>query len=415
MTMTGEPVTDRLTQAPSGTLRLLAAGVEASLDTHLRTFGALPVRDAGAMLAQLELSGLAGRGGAGFPAWRKLAAAARPGSRRRRGQAPILIANGSEGEPLSWKDQVLLQNAPHLVLDGMLTAGRAVGARNLILYAGPESMAAVERAIAERPEARNIEVVEAADSFIAGEASAVVNAIANDDPRPLDRTVRLTDSGLRGRPTLVQNVETLAHIGLVARYGGDWFRSVGSPEEPGTRLVTVTGDVPRSGVFEVGTDATLADVLRAMELDVRTARAALVGGYHGAWIPASDFGVRLTPGELARFGAQPGAGIVHVIGTHRCGLDATAEIVEYLAGQTARQCGPCMFGLPTMAGRFSALAHGEAVTENAHELRRLSDLVVGRGACHHPDGTVRLIRSALDVFGADIDAHARGRCTRSPR
>lgn len=415
MTMTGDSATETLTRVPSGTRRLLAAGAEASFETHVRTFGALPARDSAALLAQLEASGLAGRGGAAFPTWRKLAAAAAAGSRRRRGLAPIVIANGSEGEPLSWKDQVLLQNAPHLVLDGMLTAARAIGARSLILYSGSESIGAVERAIAERPDARGIEVVEAADSFIAGEASAVVHAIESGDPRPIDRTARLTDSGLRGRPTLVQNVETLAHLGLIARYGGDWFRSVGSRKEPGTRLVTVTGDVPRSGVFEVATDATLLDVLDVVRLDARTASAALVGGYHGAWIPASSFDVRMTTGELGRFGAQPGAGIIHVIGAQRCGLDATAEIVEYLAGQTARQCGPCMFGLPTMAERFSALAHGEAAAENARELLRLSDLIVGRGACHHPDGTVRLIRSALDVFHADVDAHARGLCTRSPR
>ena len=407
MTMTSEPATEPLTAAPSGSRRLLAAGADASHDRHARTFGPLPVREARAMLAQLET--------AGFPVWRKLAAAAEAGSRRRRGQAPILIANGSEGEPLSWKDKVLLQNAPHLVLDGMLTAARAVGARNLVLSVGSESIAAVDRAIAERPDAANIEVFEAADTFISGEASAVVNAIANDDPRPLDRTARLTDSGLRGRPTLVYNVETLAHVGLIARYGGEWFRSAGSPDEPGTRLVTVTGDVPRPGVFEVGTDASLLELLRAANVDVRTASAALIGGYHGAWVPAASFSVRVTPGELARFGAQPGAGIIHVIGAQRCGLDATAEIVEYLAGQTAQQCGPCMFGLPTLADRFAALAHGESPTENASELLRVSDLIVGRGACHHPDGTVRLIRSALDVFSADVDAHARGRCTRSPR
>ena len=415
MTMTSDPATAPLPLAPSGARRLLAAGAEASHESHVRTFGPLPVREAGAMLAQLELSGLAGRGGAGFPAWRKLAAAAAAGAHRRRGHAPIVIANGSEGEPLSWKDQVLLQNAPHLVLDGMLTAARSVGARNILLFVGSHSLAAVQRAIAERPDARNVEVVEAADSFIAGEASAVVNAIATGDPRPMDRTVRLTDAGLRGRPTLVNNVETLAHVGLVARYGGDWFRSVGSPEEPGTRLITVSGDASRTGVVEVATDATLLQVLSAAQVDIRRVSAALVGGYHGAWIPASAFGLRLTSSDLSAFDAQPGAGIVHVIGDHRCGLDATAEIVGYLAGQTARQCGPCMFGLPTMADRFSALAHGEDATENAVELLRLSDLVVGRGACHHPDGTVRLIRSALHVFRADIDAHARGLCTRSPR
>lgn len=414
MTMTADPGFSLTAERPAGANRLLSAGTEAALEAHLRAFGPLPLREPHAMLAQLEVSGLTGRGGAGFPAWRKLAAVGL-GERRRRGQAPILIGNGSEGEPLSWKDAVLLENAPHLVIDGMLAAGRMIGARNLLLYVGSASLPRVERAIAERPDARGIEVVEAADSFIAGEASAVVNAIGNDDPRPTDHIVRLTESGLRGRPTVVQNVETLAHLGLIVRFGGAWFRSIGSPEQPGTRLVTVTGDAPREGVFEVPTDATLGDVLSTVRLDARTASAALVGGYHGAWVPAAAFDAPLTPAGLAPFGAQPGAGIVHVLGHQRCGLLATSEIVNYLAGQTAGQCGPCMFGLPTMATRFAAIAAGSNAKANADDLVRVSNLVVGRGACHHPDGTVRLIRSALKVFAADVRKHANGRCTRRPQ
>lgn len=414
MTMTSEPGTVPVVQAPAGSQRVLAAGAEADHEAHLRTFGPLPNRDPGAMLDQLQASGLTGRGGAGFPAWRKLAATGEAAGKRRRGRAPILIANGSEGEPLSWKDEVLLRNAPHLVIDGMLTAARALGARNVLLYVGSDSLEAVERAIGERADARGIEVVEAADSFIAGEASAVVNAIENDDPRPMDHTVRLSESGLRGRPTLVHNIETMAHLGLIARFGGAWFRSVGSPEDPGTRLITLSGDIPRTGVFEIPTDATLESVLQAAGLQPGSAAAALIGGYHGAWVPASSFGTPLTPSDLEPFGAQPGAGIIHVLSDQRCGLQATADIVEYLAGQTARQCGPCMFGLPTLATHFTALARGQAAERSAAELRRVSGLIVGRGACHHPDGTVRLIRSALDVFARDVRAHTSGRCTRRP-
>lgn len=414
MTMTSEAPTAPVARAPAGEARLLAAGPEASLASHLRTFGALPRREAGAMLSELEASGLTGRGGAAFPIGRKLAAAAEAASGRRRGRAPVLIANGSEGEPLSWKDAVLLQNAPHLVVDGMLAAGQAIGATNLLLLVHADALEQVELAIAERPDARGIEVVEAADTFISGEASAVVNAIENDDPRPTDRTVRLTESGLRGRPTVVQNVETLAHVGLIARYGATWFRSLGDSSDPGTRLVTVTGDVPDGGVLELRTDATLDETLAVARVDGRSTTAALIGGYHGAWVPSGSFRTPLTLAGLARFGAQPGAGVIHVLGDHRCGLEATARIVEYLAGQTANQCGPCMFGLPTMAARFNALATGSAARESAAELVRLSDLIVGRGACHHPDGTIRLIRSALHVFARDVHAHAEGRCIRRP-
>lgn len=412
MTMEIEGATAPAVERPEDSRRLLAAGQEAHRERHLATFGALPLHESAAILAELEASGLTGRGGAGFPAWRKVAATQSARTSHRRSRSPIVIGNGAEGEPLSWKDAVLLQNAPHLVIDGLLTATRTVGAGHAMLYVPRGSLPAVEAAIAERSDARRIEVVEAADSFISGEASAVVNAIENDDPRPTDRTVRMTESGLRGRPTLLQNVETLAHVALIARFGAGWFRSVGAREDPGTRLVTVSGDVNTPGVFEVTTDSTLAQIVEATNTDPRSASAALVGGYHGAWVPAASFSAAVSPRALAPFGAQPGAGVVLVLGRNRCGLEVTASITNYLAGQSARQCGPCMFGLPAIAARFSELATGIAAAANAKELVRLSNLIIGRGSCHHPDGTVRLIRSALNVFAADVRAHASGRCTR---
>jgi NADH:ubiquinone oxidoreductase subunit F (NADH-binding) len=413
MTMTVEPTTSRGAGRAVDAGRLFAAGAHADLDAHSRAFGELPVRNPEAMLAELESSGLTGRGGAAFPVWRKLAAA-RETAGGRRDRAPIVIANGTEGEPLSSKDAVLLRNAPHLVIDGLLTAARTIAARNVLIVAEGDALQAVERAIAERSDARGIEAVEGDKGFVSGEASALVNLIENDDPRPVDRAVRLTTAGLRGRPTVVQNVETLAHVALVARRGGAWFRSVGDPVDPGTRLVTVTGDVPREGVFEIRTDATIRDVLGALRSDFAAISAALVGGYHGAWVPESAFDLPLTALDLAPFDASPGAGIIHVLGDHRCGLSATARIVRYLAEQSAGQCGPCVFGLPTMADRFSAVASGQAAAENATDLLRVAGLVVGRGSCHHPDGTARLVRSALTVFDHDVRTHDRGRCLRRP-
>lgn len=412
MTMTFDPAAPSARHRPDGVRRLLAAGHNADFAAHLRTFDTLHLPQSSAMLAELESSGLTGRGGAGFATWRKVASAVKSTSSRRRGRSPIVIGNGAEGEPLSWKDQVLLQNAPHLVIDGLLVAAHTVGAGHTILYVGSASLASVERAIGEREDARRIEVVAAADSFISGEASAVVNAIENGDPRPTDRVSRMTESGLRGRPTLVQNVETLAHVALIARFGASWFRSVGASDDPGTRLVTVSGDVAQQGVFEVTTDTTIEQVLRTTGTDPRSLTAALIGGYHGSWVASGSFGAALSPSGLATVGAKPGAGIVHALGRDACGLAATAEIADYLAGESAQQCGPCMFGLPTMASRLTELATGISPAANAAELIRLSDLIVGRGACHHPDGTVRLVRSALTVFAADVRAHGHGRCTR---
>ncbi|HEY0246748.1 MAG TPA: NADH-ubiquinone oxidoreductase-F iron-sulfur binding region domain-containing protein [Gryllotalpicola sp.] len=400
----------------SGTVlvsRLLAAGPDADLARHIACFGALdPVAAAPRLLAELEASGLTGRGGAGFAAWRKLAATARARDSAPRAR-PVVIANGAEGEPFSRKDETLLTNAPHLVIDGMLAAGAAVGAGELHLYASEPGLSAILGAVAERADAAGIRIVTAADTFLSGQASAVVNAIETGRPLPRDAVKHLGESGLRRRPTLLHNVETLAHIGLIARYGAAWFRAAGTPDDPGTRLVTLAGDVPRSQVLEVHGGARIDAVLAAAGAEHDRISAVLVGGYHGGWLTADQLGAGLSPAALAPYGAHPGAGILLALDRTRCAVQTTAEIVEYLAGQSARQCGPCLFGLPALAASWRELAAGVAAAESPRRAWDLADAVDGRGACAHPDGTARLSRSALRAFAADVEQHRHGRCLRA--
>jgi NADH:ubiquinone oxidoreductase subunit F (NADH-binding) len=396
--------------------RIFAAGASADYATHQSVHGAFdPAAVGPGLLGELERSGLTGRGGAGFAAWRKLAATEAAAGARAFGGSATVIANGAEGEPRSWKDAVLLKNAPHLVIDGLLAAGAALGTSRLYIYASETSLETVRAAVAERRDARGINLMTAPDTFISGEASAAVNSIENDDARPRDHVRRLSESGLRKRPTLVHNVETLAHIALIARHGAAWFSEVGSARDPGTRLVTVSGDVGREGVFEIAGGMPLSGILAAAGVDRDGVSAVLVGGYHGTWLRGHQLDLPFSATGLASAGAQPGAGVLIVIGRHRCGLASTAEIVEYLAAESARQCGPCMFGLPALAERMSALAAGRVRRDGVAEAARLADSVTGRGACHHPDGTARLVQSALVAFDDDVKAHLSGRCTRAAR
>ena len=408
--------------APVSLNRIFAAGASADFPTHVSVHGAFDPRVVGpGLLRELERSGLTGRGGAGFAAWRKLAATESAAGARAFSGSATVIANGAEGEPRSWKDAVVLKNAPHLVIDGLLAAGAALGTSRLYIYASETSLDSVRAAVAERRDARGITLMAAPDTFISGEASAAVNSIENDDARPRDHIRRLSESGLRKRPTLVHNVETLAQIALIARHGADWFSQVGSVRDPGTRLVTVSGDVGREGVFEIAGGMHLSDILAAAGVDRDGVSAVLVGGYHGTWLRGKQLDLPFSATGLSSAGAQPGAGVLIVIGRHRCGLAATAEIVEYLAAESARQCGPCMFGLPALAERMSALAAGrvrrDGVADAARltDIARLADSVTGRGACHHPDGTARLVQSALVAFDDDVKAHLSGRCTRAAR
>lgn len=396
--------------APQQVTRLLAAGPDPRLERHLDTFGPLDTdATAPGLLAVLEASGLTGRGGAAFETWRKAAATAESGRAGLFPARPVVIANGAEGEPLSFKDRTLLAHAPHLVIDGLLVLTRALRGARMYLYVPSFSIPGLEHALGEHPGARRIEPVESPGTFISGEASAVVNRISTGSALPLDQRRRLSESGLNGHPTLVVNVETLAQIALIARYGAAWFRGSGTPADPGTRLLSVTGPDPiRDVVLEVPGGAKLTDVLQSAGMDPATLSAVLVGGYHGRWVRPESY--MISPGGVAGHVVRPGAGVIHALGREACGVQATARMVTYLAGESAKQCGPCMFGLPAMASVLNRIAACERNPRLPGELDRLAKLVSGRGACRHPDGTAGLVSSALEVFADDVRAHLNGRC-----
>jgi NADH:ubiquinone oxidoreductase subunit F (NADH-binding) len=212
---------------------------------------------------------------------------------------------------------------------------------------------------------------------------------------------RIVEAGV-----LVQNVETLAHLALIARYGPTRFRANGTADEPGTFLTTISGAVASEGVREAPYGIRLGDLLDLAGGPTEPLQAVLVGGYHGAWVPARP-DIPVSRAGLRPFAASPGAGVIVALGASRCGLLASAEIARYLAGQTAGQCGPCVNGLPRLADALDQLARGRA----SAEVERLLALVDGRGACRHPDGTARFVRSSLQTFAAEVDRHRTGRCS----
>ena len=396
-------MTDTLVSAPADTRRLFAAPGP-SLQEHLETFGPLP---AYVDLPDLvERGGVVGRGGAGFPSARKLRGVAERGK-------GLVVGNAAEGEPVSDKDRTLLYAAPHLVLDGLVLAARAVGARkSYLVTARPEVARHLREQVRLRSDKVRIEVVEVEDRFVSGEESAVVNALNGGPGVPSDRSVRVFERGVQRRPTLVHNVETLAHMALLARYGPTWFRSVGTEDEPGTFLATVSGAVAGPGVFEVPFGTPLAQLLAAAGGRPHDAQAVLVGGYHGAWVPGDAIqSTRMTRASLKRHGASVGAGVVAALGRDRCGLVESARIATYLADQVAGQCGPCINGLPRMADALTRLAQRSRDPRLVDEVERMRRLVVGRGACAHPDGTARFVASTMHVFADEVTVHLGGGCS----
>jgi NADH:ubiquinone oxidoreductase subunit F (NADH-binding) len=380
-------------------------------DEHLAVHGPVPDRGQAELLDLAENGGLRGRGGAGFPLARKLRTTAGAGGRA------VVVANGSEGEPASRKDRTLLATSPHLVLDGVQLAARAVGATNAYLCVHTGGLKRdLRRALRERRDRLRVRVVEVPDRYVSGEAGALVNHLGGGPALPTTRYAPLAERGLKGRPTLVQNVETLASFAVLARLGAQRFRTLGTVEEPGTLLLTVRGAVRSPQVVEVPVGTTVAAALALAGGPSAPLQAVLVGGYYGAWLPAPGvLDVPLSHAGLAAAGGSLGAGLLIALPATGCGLAATARIATYLAGESARQCGPCLNGLPLIAGAMTALADGGAaapLTLALERLERWCGVVTGRGACSHPDGAVNLVRSALAAFDGDVTRHLRGGCGR---
>ncbi|MFR9794512.1 NADH-ubiquinone oxidoreductase-F iron-sulfur binding region domain-containing protein [Streptomyces sp. MS06] len=374
-------------------------GGPAGLAEHLDRYGPAPLATArGSLVDAVERAGLTGRGGGGFPTGRKLAAVA-----GKRGPA-VVIANGMESEPASRKDATLLHLAPHLVLDGAVLAAEAVGATAVhvcLARTREDQHGGLARALAERRRAGTdrvaVHVHTLPHHFVSSEETSLVNWLNGGEARPQATPPRPFEKGVDRRPTLVDNVETLAHLALIARYGPGWFREYGTPEAPGTTLVTLSGAVRSPGVYEVPAGSPVTGALDAAGGPTGRLGAVLAGGFFGHWLPV--------PLEAAALGR--GAGVLAALPEEACGLAETAAALGYLAAQSARQCGPCRLGLPTVAEDFAELAWGRSVAAALDRLNRRLGLLPGRGACRHPDGAARLAASALRVFGDDVHRHAR--------
>lgn len=399
--------------------RRLLAGIHrdrpVSLAEHVSRHGRLDLQS-GSLHALLDASGLQGRGGAAFPVARKLAAVA-----AQRGR-PFVVVNATEGEPLSGKDKVLLRHVPHLVLDGAAVLAAELGADEAVVAvasAAKSEAAALVAAVAERRTHRidgriRIEVAAVPDRFVAGEETALVHFLNGGPAVPRTTPPRPFERGIAGRPTLVQNAETVAYAALVARHGPAWFRGLGTSSEPGPALFTVSGAVRRPGVHEAALGIPLLELIELAGGPSAVPQAVLVGGYFGTWFTAA--GAReLTLDEacLAPRGGGLGARAVFVLPADVCGVAETARVARFLAEQGAGQCGPCVHGLAAIATALERTARLERIEERAR-IARWCRQVEGRGACRHPDGAVRFVASALDVFAAEFDAHCtHGRCTRA--
>jgi NADH:ubiquinone oxidoreductase subunit F (NADH-binding) len=380
-------------------------------------------------LTELAAAGaLCERDATAFPFARKLRAVA-DAAAAHRSTRPIVVVDGTERDPGSAKDTILLTRAPHLVLDGAVLAAGALGAREIVVGVvdGPAA-ASVRHAIMERDMAATSRVVRVSESFLTAESGAPArggDAVRGGHSVPDIHGGRGDGggsggggdgdgggrSGVGGLPTLLSNAETLAQLAVLASLGVREYRDIGIPPEPGTVLLTVTGSARFPAIVEIPSGAPLIHLLDLCAAGVGS--GVLVGGYHGAWLGRENAtAAEVSRESMASAGGVLGAGIIMPLGRRTCPLGECAAVARQLADDAAR-CAPCRPGLAEIATALSGLAGGRDGTAALRTLREAGRHARGRIGCRHLGGMARFAASAFDVFAADVAEHlARGSCGR---
>ncbi|TYK71020.1 NADH dehydrogenase subunit F [Comamonas sp. Z1] len=356
------------------------------------------------IIAELQASGLQGRGGAGFAAGVKWATLAQSKKEHK-----VVIANGEEGEPASGKDQWLLNHRPHLVLDGLLLAAQAVGATRTIVYLShAATVQSMRAAIAEleasvHKPAIPVEVHVVPRSYVAGEESAVCRAINGGQAKPTAKPPRPFERGVDDAPTLVSNVETLAHAAWISRNGAQAFRAEGTEQSPGTILVTLTGACHRPGVYEVPLGLTLDTVFEAVGGGYSAQpKAFIVGGWFGGMLAAEHSKRNCCYAGLRQVGSGLGCAAITVLGQDANVMEVAGDIGMWYTRESAQQCGTCIRGTQAIAGALVRINLGAGEHQDRENLIRWGNTLPGRGACAFLDGAAALARTVVHEFDADL-------------
>lgn len=367
--------------------------------------------DADALLEQVDLSGLLGRGGAAFPLGTKLRTVRDAG---RRGSDTVVVANGEEGEPASVKDRWLLRTRPHLVLDGLRLAAAIVGARRAYVYVSDDRAAtAMTDALAELPPqtfgGTEVIVITVEPGYVAGEETAAVRRINGGPAKPTDKPPRPYEEGVLGLPTMVSNVETLANLPFIGEHGAAGFRAVGTPMSPGTFLATITGAGRPPTLYEIPHGAAFSTLLEVYGVNAESVRGALLGGYFAGLLNTDILDATLDHESMRRLGVGLGCGAISIL-TDDCPVAVAASVMSYFDRENAGQCGSCFNGTAAMAAVLCALRDGVATDEDVARLQRWSVVLRGRGACGTLDGATNIAASLLRQFPQLVTRHLANDC-----
>lgn len=365
-------------------------------------------RRPGEVVEEVSRSGIRGRGGAGFATglkWRLAAEAPAPDGVRH------VVCNADEGEPGTFKDRVLLETLPDLVIEGMTIAGYAIGARDGVVYLRGEYVylrAGLEECLARRRGVgllgRDILGIEGFDfdvairlgagAYVCGEETALLESLEGRRGEPRNRFPFPVVRGLYQAPTIVNNVETFAWVAAILAKGADWFAAIGTPGSTGPKLLSVSGDVERPGVYEFPLGVTVAEVLAAA--GGRDARAVVVGGACGQCVGASDFSRAISHEDIITGGA------LIVLGPGRDLLEVSENFLEFFVDESCGQCTPCRLGNPVLLEGVRALRAGTCTPARLADLERLGRTMQGASKCGLGQTSPNFFLSLAERFREEI-------------
>ena len=382
----------------------------------------------GQILQEIADSGLRGRGGAGFPAGKKWAFTAESA------ETPhYVVLNGGEDEPGSKKDRLLMENLPHLVLEGLILASYAVKASTAYLYINAlyeEATRSMSDALAEAKSAGywgdrigggdfslDIMLSPAPANYVAGEDTAALEVIEGKKPLPRQKPPFPATAGLFGKPTAVNNVETLANVAPIIARGAKWYRSFGTAESAGTMIFSLNEEVHRPGIYELPFGTPLRYLIEECGGGVKNGiriKAIQPGGPSSAFLPGEKIDVPLDHNSVREAGSAIGCGVVHPITTESCIVEETLKIAEFFSVESCGQCPACRMETNMLAAMLKKVQQGQGGQPILDQFAKVIAFNKGKGFCNLVNMPGPPIESALRLFRSDFESHlASGRCPQS--
>ncbi len=366
--------------------------------------------DQSKLIYEIENAGkLRGRGGAGFNTGLKWSGAAATPS-----DIKYIVCNADEGEPGTYKDRTIIEGDPHTLIEGILIAAYAIGAKEAYIYCRGEyekSISLLRNAIAQAEEKGltgevRVEVHSGAGSYVCGEETTLLTSLEGQRGEPRLKPPFPTQAGYLGKPTVVNNVETFSVVPVIVEKGAEWFGSIGAPKYPGTKVFSLSGDIRNRGCFEVPTDSNLKDIIEVLgggTPDGKKIKAIQVGGSSCGFITPEKMDTPVDFDSMRAIGASLGSGAVLVIDESRDMIRILQGIAHFFNHESCGKCAPCREGSYRVAEIMDRFAEGKGSHADIEKINNLSDVLGMACFCPLGQSVCVAIKSALELFPEEFE------------